>query len=384
MIPSSLLQKEYDYLIVGCGLSGSVLAERLASKLNKRILIIDKRDHIGGNCYDSYDCNGILSNLYGAHLFHTNSKAVWDYVQKFSKWIPWEHRVLASVDTKLVPIPVCIPTVNSLFKEDIKTDKEMDIWLKKNQVPFKQISNSEEMALSRVGKKLYHLLFYNYTWKQWNRKPSELGPEVLARIPVRNNFDTRYFCDKYQALPEKGYSIFLKNLLKNSKITTLLNTDYFEIKDKIKSSETIYTGPIDHYFSSLGFPKLEYRSIRFEKEQVEQEYYQNNSVINYPSLDYPFTRIIEYKHFLNQKSKYTSIVKEYSTDKGEPYYPIPNAKNLDLYQYYQRAALDEKGVHFLGRLANYKYINMDEAILNSLQLFDRIQNKLSRLSCNTC
>jgi UDP-galactopyranose mutase len=360
----------YDVLVVGCGLSGVVIAERFANQ-NKKVLIIDKRDHIGGNVYDYNDAStNILMNKYGAHLFHTNSDRVWNYINRFSKWVRWDHEVLASVDNKLVSIPVNITSVNVLCNENIQTTAEMIKWLEENQVKCDNISNSEQMAKSRVGEVLYEKLIKSYTYKQWEKYPEELDASVLARIPVRNDFDTRYFNDKYQALPENGYTAFINNILNNPNITVKLQTDYFDFV-KLEGKPVIYTGPIDTFYAGRGLEKLEYRSIDFVIEtHTGMNYYQPNSVVNYPEASVPYTRIVEYKHFLNQKSPDTVIVKEYTTDSGEPYYPVPNKKNMELYDKYKQLATEEKGVHFLGRLANYKYFNMDTAILNALEYFD--------------
>ena len=364
----------YDIIIVGAGLSGIVMAERFASVLKKRVLVIDKRNHIGGNCYDYVDEEtGILMNRYGAHLFHTNDKEVYQYITRFCKWKRWEHEVLGLVDNQYCCIPANITTVNRLCDEQISNSDEMDEWLSKNQIQYSSIDNSEKMAKSRVGNVLYEKLFKHYTFKQWNRYPEELLPEVLARIPVRNNHDTRYFSDKYQALPEKGYTHFFNKIIeKNPLITVILNTDYFELKEKASPEQIIiYTGPIDHYFSQSGYPALEYRSISFEiTKKFNTPYYQPNSVVNYPGSDIPYTRCVEYKHFLNQQSEHTVIVKETTTDTGEPYYPVLNEKNTNLYQKYLMMANKEKSnVHFIGRLASYKYFNMDQAIRNALDYF---------------
>jgi len=352
-------------LIVGCGLSGVTIARELAEKGNE-ILIIEKRDHIAGNCFDYIDKEtGILMNKYGAHLFHTNSEEVWQYVNKFSEWIRWDHTVISYVDKKFVPMPVNITTVNQLCNTSIQNTDEMNEWLKTVQYSG-EIKNSEDMALSRVGKDLYEKLFKPYTIKQWDKTPSELDPSVLARIPVRNSFDPRYFSDKYQALPKYGYTKFVEEILNHPNITIKLNTDFFDIPNNY--DHVIFTGPIDRYFESSGLPKLEYRSIRFEIERLNNKgYFQPNSVVNYPETDVDFTRIIEYKHFYNQKSDSTIIVREFTTDYGEPYYPIPNKQNLDLYKKYQELSLKEPNIHFIGRLASYKYFNMDDAILNALQ-----------------
>ena len=366
------------YLIVGCGLSGATVAERIASCLNEKVIIIDKRPHIGGNCYDYIEENTkIRINKYGAHLFHTNNKKVWEYVNKFSEWVRWEHKVISNVDNKFVSIPVNITTVNELCGENLQTTEEMDEWLKKNQIKYDKIENSEQMAKSRIGEELYNKLVKNYTFKQWNKYPEELDPSVLARIPIRNNFDTRYFSDKYQALPKNGYTSFIRNMINHKNIISLVNTSYEDLKNNYPSymkdiKYTIFTGPIDEYFKDSKLEKLEYRSIDFSKYIYRNtNFFQPNSVVNYPNTE-DFTRIVEYKHFLNQKSKDTIIVTEKTKDIGEPYYPVPNKKNLELYEKYKQLAIDEEknNVYFLGRLANYKYFNMDAAIDNALNFFN--------------
>ena len=364
----------YDIIVVGAGLSGIVMAERFASVLKKRVLVIDQRNHIGGNCYDYVDKEtGILMNLYGPHLFHTDDTEVFEYITKFCKWKRWEHQVLSLVDNQYCSIPANITTVNRLCDEQISNSDEMETWLSNNRIHYSSIDNSEKMAKSRVGTVLYEKLFKHYTFKQWNCYPEKLLPEVLARIPVRNNHDTRYFTDKYQVLPEKGYTYFFNKIIeKNPLITVVLDTDYFELKHKISSDQiTIYSGPIDHYFPQSGYPSLEYRSIRFEITKIfNTSFYQPNSQVNYPDPDTPYTRCVEYKHFLNQQSDHTVIVKETSTDIGEPYYPVLNERNKNLYQKYLMMANKEKSnIHFIGRLANYKYFNMDQAIRNALDYF---------------
>jgi UDP-galactopyranose mutase len=367
------------YLIIGSGLSGAVLAERIAEVLKEEVVVLEKRDHVGGNCYDYVDSEtGIRVSKYGAHLFHTNSERVWNYILKFSDWTRWEHKVISQVDNKFVSVPVNITTVNELCNENIQTPQEMTEYMKRVQVPSAAPQNSEEMALSRVGKDLYEKMFKAYTIKQWNKEPKELDASVLARIPIRYDFDTRYFSDKYQALPTHGYTKFIESMLKNPLIKVYTSTDFEEYRRTnplSKFKKIFYTGPIDEYFKTAAGP-LEYRSIEFTQTvHKNMNYFQPNSVVNYPELEYPFTRIIEYKHFLNQKSPHTIIVSEITTDKGEPYYPVPTEKNMTLYQKYKEMAEKEEkesNVYFVGRLANYKYFNMDQAIENALILFDSI------------
>ena len=367
--------KDIDILIIGAGISGSVLAERYAN-IGKKVLIIEKRNHIAGNCYDYIDENGILVSKYGAHLFHTNEESVWKYVNQFSEWYPWEHKVVARVDTKTVPIPVNITTVNELFDAKITNEEEMKEWLEKHRSPIATPSNGEEAVLSRVGPHLYEKMFKHYTKKQWDKYPSELDASVLERIPVRSNYDDRYFSDVYQALPKGGYTQLFENILNHPNIEVLLETDYFDVKDDYTNYEKLfYTGPVDRFFAfkhSL-LEKLEYRSINFVSETIDAEFFQENSVVNYPGMEVDFTRIIEYKHFGNQKSEKTTIVKEFTVDEGEPYYPVPNPRNQEIYTKYKAEADQLVDVYFVGRLANYKYFNMDQAFKNAFDLFDALE-----------
>ena len=370
----------FDILIIGAGISGAVLAERYASA-GKQVLIIEKRDHIAGNCFDYYDENEILTSKYGAHLFHTNDHGVWNYVNQFADWYTWEHKVVAKVDEHLVPIPVNITTVNTLFNAEISSEKEMQQWLSENRINYNPPKNGEEAVLNRVGEVLYDKMFKHYTKKQWDKYPAELHASVLERIPVRDNYDDRYFSDIHQALPKGGYTKMFKNILDHPNITVLLNTDYFEVEDQISGYEKLfYTGPIDRFFrfNKNLTEKLEYRSINFVREEIDQEYFQENSVVNYPGKEVDFTRIVEYKHFGNQKSATTSIVKEFTVDEGEPYYPVPNEKNQTIYAQYKKEADQLLDVHFVGRLANYKYFNMDQAFRNALDLFEALELKLPK------
>jgi len=366
-----------DILVVGAGISGAVIAERYAS-IGKKVLVVDKRPHIAGNCYDYVDENGILMSKYGAHLFHTNDESVWKYVNRFSEWYKWEHKVLARVDEKLVPIPVNIDTVNLLFNQSISSEAEMKKWLEDHKLTIDNPQNGKEAVLAKVGPELYEKMFRHYTKKQWDKYPEELHASVLNRIPVRTNKDDRYFSDKYQALPLGGYTQMFEKILAHPNIEVRLNTDYFTILDEIDhGSKLFYTGPIDRFFDfkySIQ-EKLEYRSINFVKETIDQEYFQENSVVNYPGTEVDFTRIIEYKHFGNQKTPNTVIVKEYTVDSGEPFYPVPNQRNQEIYERYRKDAEQLKNIYFVGRLANYKYFNMDQAFKNALDLFRELEIK---------
>ena len=360
-----------NVLIVGAGLSGATLAHLIAVTYpDVHVHVIDKRAHVAGNVYDYVDeLTGIRVSKYGAHLFHTNDTEVWQFVQQFGEWQRWDHTVVAKIDdSTYVPIPVNATTINTLTNSNLTTAVETQAWLAAQcppcTLPFK---NSEEVALARVGPTLYKQLFYEYTMKQWNKAPHELDPSVLQRIPVNYGFDNRYFNDKYQALPRNGYTALVENMLNHTNVTVKLNTPWDAV-DKTLYDEIIFTGPIDTYFPDL--PKLEYRSIKFEQETVAcPGYMLPNSVVNYPSAAVPYTRTVEYKHFLHQKSPWTILVHEQPTDEGEPYYPLPTSRNQALYAQYQELAAQETHVHFVGRLANYKYFNMDQAIRNAMDYF---------------
>jgi UDP-galactopyranose mutase len=373
----------FQILIVGAGLTGSTLARMLVEHhTNIHVKIIDKRNHIAGNCYDFIDpVSNIRINQYGAHIFHTNDEAVFIFLSRFTDWIPYHHTVKAKVgkngDTKYVSVPVNIDTVNALCDTSIQTEKEMQEWLKTYQKVYPEITNSEEMALSRVGEKLYETLFKYYTLKQWDKYPHELDPSVLSRIPVRTNFDQGYFSDSFQVLPKEGYTEMVRKMLFHPRIQISLNTDFFKMNSMVYD-HIFYTGPIDHYFSHLGYPKLEYRSIEFYTEYFsDQTEYQPFVVVNYPEPDIEYTRSVEYRHFPNQFTEIqgTIVVHEKTTDDGEPYYPVPTQRNRDLYAKYQNQAEKESKVEFVGRLASYKYLNMDQAVRLAMDTANRFKNR---------
>lgn len=371
-----------DILVIGAGLSGSVLADLFARKQNKKVLILEKRDHIGGNCYDYIDEEtGILVSKYGPHFFHTNDEEVWKYVQQFGEWVRYDPKIVSYVNDRYVPVPVNMETINVLCNTSLSTEQETAEWLTRNQIPCDAPKNSRDVALSRVGNQLYDLMFRPYTKKQWSREPEELDASVLSRIPVRNSMDSRYFTDKFQGVPKYGYTKIVEKMLDHPNITVRLNSEFHPDMD-ISYKTIIYTGPIDSYYASCGLPKLEYRSLRFEKEVHKNiGFVQPNIVVNYPSETYPYTRIVEYKHLPNNSSSSDSIlIKEYPSDNGEPYYPVPNDYNRTLYSQYQELATKETNVHMIGRLANYKYFNMDQAIRNAIDYFDKEFNKKNVLA----
>jgi len=361
----------HDVVIVGAGLSGATLAEHFARVLGRSVLVVDKRDHLGGNVYDYIDDQtGIRVGKYGIHMFHTNDEGVWTYLQRFGEWKRYDHKVLSYVDGQFVPVPVNMNTVNLLCNETLQTDEDMRKWLSEHQIPCDNPKTSEEVALARVGQTLYERLFRPYTLKQWNKDPRDLDASVLARIPVRCNVDDRYFTDRYQALPVSGYTSIVERMLDHPKIEVRLQTKWEDVRDMIRYNVLLFTGPIDQYFAESGLPPLEYRSLAFEWEVHKTSgFYQPASQVNYPDPSVPFTRIVEYKHLLNQPSDYTIITKETSSDTGEPYYPIPNQENQALYETYRKLAASASNVHFVGRLANYKYFNMDQAIRNAMDYF---------------
>ena len=362
-------------VIIGAGLSGATLAERYAS-IGKRVVIFDKRSHIGGNCYDYLTKEGIRISKYGAHIFHTNDEEVWGYVNKFSKWNPYEHRVVAMVDGQLVPVPANIDTYRKVLKRDIDSEFLKDFLENKNAYRDIEVKNSEDSALKRLGsREIYEKMFKNYTKKQWDMFPEELDASVMERIPVRYDGNDRYFGDKYEAMPSDGYTLLFENMLSNPLIEVHTRTDFFDVKDQIGEYEKLFfTGPIDAYFEDK-FEKLEYRSINFvNKLFKDTESFQPNAVVNYPSEDVGYTRIIEHKKLYGQVNPDTVVTYEYSTDKGDPYYPIPNQKNRDRYELYRKEAEKSKDVIFVGRLANYKYFNMDQAIKNALNMFKELED----------
>ena len=359
----------FDYLIVGAGFAGSVLAERLATQLDARILLIDHRNHIAGNAYDYHDNAGVLVHKYGPHIFHTNSEKVFEYLSRFTAWRPYEHRVQTSVDGQLVPMPINADTLNKLYGLNL-TCHQVDDYLASVAEPRGQIRTSEDVVLNRVGRDLYEKFFRNYTRKQWNLDPSELDASVTARVPVRSNRDDRYFTDRFQAMPLHGYTRMFEKILDHPNIRVMLNTDYSDIKDEVRFREVIFTGPIDEYFDYC-YGKLPYRSLHFEHQTHDRTQYQPAAVVNYPN-EHAYTRITEFKYLTGQEHSKTSIVYEYPRAEGDPYYPIPQPKNAELYQKYKALAEALPNVHFVGRLGTYKYYNMDQVVAQALSVFEKL------------
>ncbi len=359
----------YDYLIVGAGFAGSVLAERLASGSDKRVLICDKRPHIGGNAYDHYNDDGILVHKYGPHIFHTNSREVFEYLSRFTEWRPYQHRVRASVDGQIVPIPINLDTINALYGLNL-TSFEVEEFFKKVAEPIERTRTSEDVVVSKVGRELYEKFFRNYTRKQWGLDPSELDASVTSRVPTRTNRDDRYFTDTYQAMPLHGYTRMFENMLDHPNIKVMLNCDYREIERAIPFKEMIYTGPVDSYFDYC-YGKLPYRSLEFRHETHNMPVYQSTPTINYPN-EQLYTRVTEFKYLTGQEHPQTSIVYEFPKSQGDAYYPVPRKENAELYARYKALADATPNVHFVGRLATYKYYNMDQIVAQALTTYGKI------------
>jgi len=364
----------YDYLIVGAGFAGSILAERLASQNGARVLLIDRRPHIGGNAYDELNSDGILYHKYGPHIFHTNSDQVVDYLSQFTEWRPYEHRVLAVARDKLVPIPINRTTLNELFDLDLKTDEEAADYLASRAEPVEDIRTSEDVVVNAVGRELYELFFRGYTRKQWDLDPSQLDKSVTSRIPTRTNTDDRYFTDTFQAMPKDGYTKMFERMLDNPLIEIRTGVDFRDVRDEVDFNHLIFTGPIDEYFD-FRFGKLPYRSLKFDHQTLQEEQHQPVGTVNYPSPDVPYTRISEYKHLTGQQAPVTTITYEYPSAEGDPYYPIPREENQALFKKYEALADETEGVTFVGRLATYRYYNMDQIVGQALATFRRMQER---------
>ena len=370
----------FDYLIVGAGFAGSVLAERLAAGSDKKVLICDKRPHVGGNAYDHYDDAGILVHKYGPHIFHTNSREVFDYLSRFTEWRSYQHRVLAHVDGHLVPIPINLDTINKLYGLNL-TSFQVEEFLASLAEPCAEIRTSEDVVVSKVGRELYEKFFRNYTRKQWGLDPSELDASVTSRVPTRTNRDDRYFTDTYQAMPKHGYTRMFEKMLDHPNIKVLLNADYHEIEHEFRFREMIYTGPVDAFFD-YRYGKLPYRSLEFKHETHDKETFQPAPVVNYPN-EQPYTRITEFKYLTGQEHWKTSVVYEFPQAEGDPYYPVPRKENAELYAKYKALADATAGVHFVGRLATYKYYNMDQIVAQALTTYAKISGASKRSEAAT-
>ncbi|HEU4596601.1 MAG TPA: UDP-galactopyranose mutase [Pyrinomonadaceae bacterium] len=359
----------FDYLIVGAGFAGSVLAERLASVSGKKVLICDKRNHVGGNAYDHYNEHGVLVHKYGPHIFHTNSREVFDYLSRFTEWRPYEHRVRASVDGQLVPMPINLDTINKLYGLNL-TSFQLEEFFKSVAEPREQLRTSEDVVVSKVGRELYEKFFRNYTRKQWDLDPSELDASVTSRVPVRTNRDDRYFTDTFQAMPLHGYTRMFERMLDHPNIKIMLNCDYREVAGEFDYREMIYTGPVDAFFD-YRYGKLPYRSLEFKHETHNVERFQPAPVVNFPN-EHAYTRVTEFKYLTGQEHPKTSVVYEYPQAEGDPYYPVPRKENAEIYTKYKALADATPKVHFVGRLATYKYYNMDQIVAQALTVYAKM------------
>jgi UDP-galactopyranose mutase len=365
----------FDWLIVGAGFAGSVLAERLATQRGDKVLLIDRRPHIGGNAFDTHNEAGILYHKYGPHIFHTNSQAIFDYLSQFTKWRFYEHRVLAQVDGKRLPIPINLDTVNGLY--GLKLDEEdMETFFAQRAEAVEQIKTAEDMVVSQIGRDLYEKFFKYYTRKQWGMDPSELDKSVTARIPARRNRDDRYFTDTFQFMPTDGYTRMFENMLDHDNIRIQLGVDFKDVVNEHAARRIIFTGPIDEYFNYRLDP-LPYRSLRFHHVTLDEEWHQPVAVINYPQTN-DYTRVTEYKHLTGQTHPKTTLTYEFPTDQGDPYYPVPRPENAARFKRYEELAAAERDVWFVGRLATYRYYNMDQVTGQALATFRRIQESLPR------
>jgi UDP-galactopyranose mutase len=364
----------FDFLIVGAGFAGSVIAERLAAGANKRVLLIDKRPHVGGNAYDHYNDDGILVHRYGPHIFHTNSSYVAEYLSRFTQWRPYSHHVLAHVKERLLPIPINRNTINGLYGLQLDSDEAVAEWLSQRAEVIADIRTSEDVVLSQVGRELYDIFFRGYTRKQWGLDPSQLDRAVTARVPTRTNTDNRYFTDSFQNMPRHGFTRMFENMLDHPNIQIMLNADYKDVSRQVRYRRLIFTGPIDEFFD-FRFGKLPYRSLDFRHKTLDREWFQPVAVVNYPSPDVPHTRITEYKHLTGQTCSKTAISYEYPSSEGDPYYPVPKPENAALYRKYQELADRTPNVEFVGRLATYRYYNMDQVVAQALATYGRITGR---------
>jgi UDP-galactopyranose mutase len=370
----------YDTLVVGAGYAGSVMAERLATEAGQRVLVIDRRDHIAGNAYDYHDEHGVLCHAYGPHIFHTNSQKVVDYLSRFTDWRPYEHRVVARVDGKLVPMPINRTTVNELYGLELATDEDMERFLAERAEPVDYIRNSEQVVVAKVGRELYEKFFRGYTRKQWQRDPSELHASVCARIPIRTNTDDRYFTDDFQKIPLEGYTAMFRRILDHPLIDVRLETDYWDVRDEIEHGHLVYTGPVDRFFD-FEFGALPYRSLEWElrnEPTPDGGCLQPAGSINEPSEDVPYTRITEFRHISGQAPHdSTTLAVEFPRSEGDPYYPIPNDETRTLYRRYEALATELPDVTFVGRLARYQYLNMDQVVGQALSAAEKLLASLA-------
>lgn len=364
-----------DVVVVGAGFSGAVVARELAES-GCDVVVVDRRDHVGGNAHDRTDAHGVLVHPYGPHIFHTNSQRIFDYLSRFTDWRPYEHRVLACVDNRLVPLPINIDTVNRMYGLDLDEDSIQD-YFDRVREPRAQIRTSEDVVVNAVGRDLYEKFFRGYTRKQWGLDPSELSASVAARIPTRTNRDDRYFTDTFQAMPAQGYTRMFERILEHPRVHVETGVDFFAARERLRGHHLVYTGPIDAFYDHR-FGALPYRSLRFEHEHLpDTARHQAVGTVNYPN-EHAYTRITEFRHLTGQAHTGTSIVREYPQAEGDPYYPVPRPENEALFKRYEALALQERDVTFAGRLAQYRYYNMDQCVGAAIKAAQYVLEKMGR------
>jgi UDP-galactopyranose mutase len=379
--PSSRV-RPFDLIIVGAGFSGAVLAERHAAGSGQQVLLLDRRPHVGGNAYDRYDAAGILIHQYGPHIFHTNSDEIFQYLSRFTRWRPYEHRVLSSVEGRLLPVPINRTTLNLLYGLDLRTEEDACSFLAGRAEVCESIKTSEDVVVSTVGRHLYETFFRGYTRKQWGLDPSDLDKSVAARVPARLNTDDRYFTDRHQAQPLMGFTRMFENIVDHPNITLELGVDFDDVRDEMIAERIIFTGPIDEYFDYC-FGKLPYRSLQFQHQTLDREWLQPVAVVNYPDESVRHTRITEYKHLTGQAAPKTSITYEFPSSTGDPYYPIPRAENQALFKRYETLATALPHVTFAGRLGTYRYYNMDQVVGQALAIWRKTSMPIKQQESST-
>ena len=364
----------HDAIVVGAGFAGSVLAERLASQCGMDVLVVERREHVGGNAYDEYNEHGVLVPRFGGHLFHTNAEKVVDHLSRFTEWRPYEHRVRTMVNGRSLPLPLNRDTINGFFSLELKSEAEVEAFLATIVEPFERVENSEQAVVSKVGRALYEAIFGCYTRKHWGLDPSELDPTVCGRIPLRLGSDDRYFSDSFQAMPLEGFTAMFERMLDHPGIELRLGTDWRDIAEVEGAPLLIWTGPIDEFFGHR-FGPLPYRSLRFEHVTYPTPgggLLQPVGTINYPDERIPFIRVEEFRHMYGQVHDHSTLAYNIPCPNGDPYYPIPRPENRDLYNRYKALADELRGVVFVGRLARYQYLNMDQVVAQALATFGRL------------
>lgn len=368
------MTEKFDTLVVGAGFAGSIMAERLASQCGQRVLVIDRREHIAGNAHDYVDQHGVLVHTFGPHIFHSKSARVVEYLSQFTDWRPYEHRVIAEVNGRLLPLPINRTTVNLFFGLDLQTDEEVTALYAAKSEPVPDPRTSEDVVVSKIGRELYEAFFRGYTYKQWRRDPSELHASVCGRVAIRTDTDDRYFDDWHQQMPTDGYTAMFERILAHAGIETRTGVSFEQVRDSVRYDHLVYTGPIDEFFG-FGFGPLPYRSLAFElrnEPTPDGGLIQPVGSINFPGEDVPFTRITEYRHLTGQRHDSSTLAIEYPRTEGDPYYPIPSDDTRALYKRYEAMAVRLPGVTFIGRLARYQYLNMDQVAGQALAAFTRL------------